>query len=91
MSATPRADKIGEPGAGSWSLDLTGLPAPVVDELRRLVVALRNNFAPSPHAPLMSESADRWAQRLQAWVDAHAARAVNIDDRRDSLYAGRGE
>ena len=74
------------------SLDLTGLPASVADELRRLVAALRDNLTPgsSPPAPA-GESPDQWTRRLQAWVDTHPPRAVTIDDSREGLYAGRGE
>ena len=81
-----------EPAAFDHSLDLTGLPMPVAEELRRLVGTLRDNLTPKPGIVASSgETADQWAQRLQAWVDTHPARAIAVDDGRESLYAGRGE
>ena|SRR5260370_27463984 len=75
------------------SLDLTGLPAPVADELRKLVAALRDNLGSVPSSPssATSEPPETWARRLQAWVDTHPARPISIDDSRESLYSGRGE
>ena len=37
------------------------------------------------------DSPDQWTRRLQAWVDAHPARSLAIDDSREGIYAGRGE
>lgn len=93
MSVEPRTKTIGEPFAAQESLDLTGLPAPVADELRRLVATLRDNLArsSSPRTDSATEPPNRWAHRLQAWVDSHPVRAITIDESRESLYAGRGE
>jgi hypothetical protein len=44
---------------------------------------------PSPSA--LQDNPDEWAKRLQAWVDTHQARPIEIDDRRESIYSGRGE
>lgn len=71
------------------SLDLTGLPAPVADELRRLVATLRSNLGPLPSPE--TEPPDEWNRRLQAWVDSHPPRPIAIDDSREGIYAGRGE
>jgi hypothetical protein len=75
------------------SLDLSGLPAPVAEELRRLVATLRDNLAHEPGMPsaVTDEDPEDWARRLQAWVDTHPARPITIDDRRESIYSGRGE
>jgi hypothetical protein len=32
-----------------------------------------------------------WARRLQAWVDSLPIRPTQMDDSRESIYAGRGE
>jgi hypothetical protein len=71
------------------SLDLTGLPAPVADSLRRLVATLRSNLGrvPSPE----TGPPDEWNRRLQAWIDSHPPRPVTIDDSREAIYVGRGE
>jgi hypothetical protein len=71
------------------SLDLTGLPFPVADELRRLVATLRSNLGRVP-SPEMKHP-DDWNRRLQAWVDSHPPRLVAIDDSREGIYGGRGE
>jgi hypothetical protein len=94
MSIEPETrDLSGETDGPTQSLDLTGLPAPVADELRKLVTTLRDNLghASSPSAPFVEEPPEAWARRLQAWVDTHPARPITIDDSRESLYTGRGE
>ncbi len=75
------------------TLDMTGLPAGVADELRRLVAALQDTLIPASarSRPVPQEHPDQWAQRLQAWVDTHPARPIMIDDSRENLYAERGE
>ena len=92
MSTEPRTRDVGESPEPPRSLDLTGLPAPVADELRRLVAALRGTLAapPGPRADAAAEPADRWAQRLQEWIDSHPFRVVSLDDDREGLYTGRG-
>lgn len=92
MSVEPGTKHAGGPPAAPQSLDLTGLPGAVADELRRLVAALRENLGPErgPRTSLAGESPDQWARSLQAWVDTHPARSVAIDDDREGLYADRG-
>lgn len=62
---------MGEPA--SASLDLTGLPVPVVDELRRLVATLRSNLGhpPAPEADPAGESSAELAnlRALFLWLD----------------------
>ena len=93
MSVEPEQETSSGPSVAPQSLDMTGLPASVADELRRLVAALRDSLTPAPSPPtsVAAEPADQWARRLQAWVDTHPARPVIIDDSRENLYAGRGE
>jgi len=93
MSTAPEAREPGGPPEPLQILDLTGLPAPVADELRKLVATLRDNLAhpPSPSAAIAEEPPEAWGRRLQAWLDTHAARPITIDDSRESLYIGRGE
>jgi hypothetical protein len=93
MSVEPEPSELRGHSAASRVLDLSGLPAPVADELRKLVAALRENMGQpsSLAAQLAEEPPEAWARRLQAWVDTHPARPVTIDDSRESLYAGRGE
>ena len=70
------------------SLDLAGIPAAVADELRRLVAMLRSN-------PGRAEPGNGIARRLEPSPPSvgrsHPPRLVAIDDRRDGIYAGRGE
>jgi hypothetical protein len=93
MSSEPGSNDVAAASAPPESLDLTGLPVPVAAELRKLVAALRDSLAHAPSSPgsAAPESPEAWAQRLQAWVDSHPARAISIDDSREALYAGRGE
>jgi hypothetical protein len=93
MSIEPESRDSAGPKVPRESLDLTGLPAPVVESLRHLVAVLRETQVPSPTlpAPTTGESPEEWARHLQAWVDTHPARQITIDDSRETLYSGRGE
>ena len=76
------------------SLDITGLPAAVADELRRLVAALRDNLvqAPSLSSSAAEEPPQSWVRRLQAWVDTHpekGKRDITDIDRR--MEKGEGK
>lgn len=93
MSIEPESQDSAVPPFSGESLDLTGLPAPIADGLRKLVATLRDNLGPAPGfpRPVAVESSEEWARRLQAWVDSHPPRPNSIDDSRESLYSGRGE
>jgi hypothetical protein len=93
MSTEPQSQDSASPSVSRESLDLSGLPAPVADELRKLVTTLRDNLGSVPSFPgsVQEESPEAWARRLQAWVDTHPARPISIDDSRESIYSGRGE
>ncbi len=93
MNVEPEPKDAVGPAETPRSLDLTGLPAPVAEGLRKLVETLRGNLAqaPSPPGPSAGEPPEEWVRRLQAWVDTHPARPIAIDDSRESLYTGRGE
>ena len=93
MSIEPEAIELDASSPSPQSLDLTGLPAPVANELQRLVATLRNNLgrAGSPPASFEQVPYEAWAQRLQSWIDSHPARPITFDDSRESIYAGRGE
>jgi hypothetical protein len=93
MSSELESKDSAGPSASRESLDLTGLPASVADELKKLVAAFRENLGPTPLLPSSAtgEPPEAWVRRLQAWVDTHPARPISIDDRRESLYSGRGE
>jgi hypothetical protein len=93
MSVEPEPKDAAGPAETPRNLDLTGLPAPVADELRKLVETLRGSLvhAPSPPGTFAGEPPEEWTRRLQAWVDTHPGRPVAIDDSRESLYTGRGE
>ena len=93
MSVEPESKDSAGPSVPRESLDLTGLPAPVADELRKLVAAFREHLIDVPSFPSSGavESPEAWTRRLQAWVDTHPVRPITIDDSRESLYSGRGE
>ena len=93
MSVEPEPKDVAGPAETPRSLDLTGLPAPVAEELRKLVETLRGTLAQATNllGPCSGEPPEEWARRLQAWVNTHPARAITLDDSRESLYTGRGE
>jgi hypothetical protein len=77
----------------STSLDLSGLPDSVAAELRNLVATLRASFPPGrdpKNVPIDPTSAE-WARRLQEWVESHPPCKHQVDDDRETIYAGRGE
>jgi hypothetical protein len=93
MTIEPESNDSAGLSASRETLDLTGLPAPVANELRKLVSTLRDSLGSVPSVPgsVAQEPPEAWARRLQAWVDTHPARPISIDDSRESLYSGRGE
>ena len=92
MSIEPDGKTPDAASGGAPSLDLSGLPTPVVSELRRLVATLRESLGNATSSPPSEEeSPEDWQHRLQSWVDRHPVRCITLDDSRASLYAGRGE
>jgi hypothetical protein len=46
---------------------------------------------PAPAAP-QTLSTEHWLEAFDRWVESHPIRpGVNLDDSRESIYAGRGE
>jgi hypothetical protein len=70
------------------SIDLTGLPDPVVREVLEIVRAARR--APAPPSPNQRDPA-RWSAELRAWVASQPVRELTLDDDRKGIYAGCGE
>ena len=98
MSSEPEANNPAGPSGSRESVDLTGLPGPVADELKKLVVALRDNLGSAAGSPnsatsttVLQANPGEWVRRLQAWVDSLPVRPTSMDDSRESIYAGRGE
>lgn len=92
MSIDHSTDRSGDLPGDRESIDVSGLPVPIVRELERLVATLRGNLGPTrPTAGPLRESPEQWIRRLQAWVDSNPARPIEFDDSRESIYAGRGE
>ncbi len=75
----------------SRTIDLTGLPPEAVRVVESLVSMLRDTVAKGTGDQSSTMPANDWAVRLQAWVDSHPKRDIDIDDSRESIYAGRGE
>ena len=68
------------------TIDVTGLPEPVVASLRSLIDELRESF-PSGQAAVLTPE-----QRVAAWkewIADHRDIQVVADDSRDSIYEGR--
>jgi hypothetical protein len=77
----------------SQTIDVTGLPEPVVQDLQKLVATLRENLrgGNGSRQPARDLSAEEWIARFRAWADSHPKRAIVIDDSREAIYSGRGE
>jgi hypothetical protein len=68
------------------TIDVTGLPEPVVNSLRQLVDSLREGQGKNGTAP-PKETPEEWAKRFRAWVESHPKRSIEFDDSRESIYA----
>lgn len=74
----------------STTIDVTGLPEPVVNSLRQLVDSLREGQGKNGAAPV-GETPEEWVKRLRAWAEGHPKGTGDFDDSRESIYSGRGE
>jgi hypothetical protein len=81
--------------AEQQTIDVTGLPAPVVTSLRRLVDGLRAALPAAGVAPAVSPHQLPVEERLRLfneWVNHPRPPAPPfVDDSRESIYEGRGE
>jgi hypothetical protein len=74
------------------TVDLSGLPEPVVEQVLRLVHDARQKQAEA--GALRSPNQDdpeRWSAEWRAWTASHEKRDITLDDDRESIYAGCGE
>ena len=62
-----------------------GLPA------REVIAELMKKFGLTSDARTLQGNPEEWAKHLQALVDSQPIRPNNMDDSRESIYAGRGE
>ncbi len=75
------------------SIDVTGLPEQVVEAVRTIVEAMRQQEARPQPAP----SPEEWKRRFDDYLHEVAARAGRypegfvLDDSRETIYEGRGE
>jgi hypothetical protein len=74
----------------SQTIDVSGLPEAVVNDLQRLVETLKS-AAIAPESPSRTETAEEWISRLREWAESHPKREIVIDDSRETIYEGRGE
>ncbi|HVK18593.1 MAG TPA: hypothetical protein VM533_16790 [Fimbriiglobus sp.] len=77
------------------TIDVTGLPAPVVASLRHLVDGLRVALPAAggtPPVPPHQLSVEERLRLFNEWVNAPRPPAPPfVDDSRESIYEGRGE
>jgi hypothetical protein len=80
--------------AEQQTIDVTGLPEPVVTELQRLVSELKTAIPPSRGSATDPNRLpyDEWAKRFDEWLNRPRPPAPPfVDDSRESIYEGRGE
>ena len=75
------------------SIDVTGLPEAVIQDIQRLVTTLRERLGQGGTlAPSAADLApEAWIARFRAWAASHPKRDIVLDDSRDTIYGGRGE
>ena len=70
------------------SIDVSGLSTDAIRIVESLVNSLRSkNDEQSPNR----RDPDGWSKALREWAASHPRRAIEIDDSRESIYAGCGE
>ena len=72
----------------SQTIDVTGLPPPVVQGIQELVDTLRSSLGPELSN---GESPAKWIRRWHEWTASHPRISTPADDSRDRAYEGRGE
>jgi len=78
------------------TIDVTGLAPEDIKAVVSLVETLRHKPAPgtsSPNGAVLPRDLpyEEWVKWFRAWVDSHPKRDIEIDDSRETIYAGRGE
>lgn len=70
------------------TIDVKGLSTDsvrIVESLVNLLRSKENEKSPNRRDP------EAWSKELRRWAASHVKRAIEIDDSRESIYAGRGE
>jgi hypothetical protein len=69
------------------TIDVTGLPSHVIDEISALVAAKRKDLV-SSNAPARKLSHEEWVNRYQAFLNKYRSTTLNLkfDDDRESIY-----
>jgi hypothetical protein len=73
------------------TIDLTGLPDPIVRGVQQLVETMRDQLAHQPVTAQPTTDVDARLALLDDWISSRPQSAVVADDSRESIYAGRGE
>jgi hypothetical protein len=74
------------------TIDVSGLPEGVVQDIQKVVSDIRQNLAQGRIASTADAlSPTEWVDRFRAWTESHPKRDLVVDDSRESIYAGRGE
>jgi hypothetical protein len=76
------------------SLDVTGLPGPMVNSLKRSVEFAREHASPTPDDANRNKNIltpEQWQERWTNFLKRHRVLSTPVDDSRESIYAGRGE
>lgn len=56
-----------------------------------IVEAVEEKFAAGPTPTPSRISPQEWAAKLDAWAASHRRLGYDVDDSRETIYAGRGE
>jgi hypothetical protein len=62
-----------------------------LDDTEKVVADLRKKFGLTCDARALQRNPAEWVKRLQELVASQPIRPNNMDDSRESIYAGRGE
>ncbi|WP_337176864.1 hypothetical protein [Paludisphaera sp.] len=72
-------------------LDVTGLPASVIEGLRTIVASLREQHPAPPASTEPARATEQWISRLNAWIASQGVRVGKVRDDREAIYEVRGE
>jgi hypothetical protein len=74
---------------GTRLIDVTGLPEEAIKALQAIVTLLRGKERYGGTQSFASR--EEWIKAIQDWADSHRKIDTQLDDSRESIYAGRGE
>lgn len=75
----------------SQTIDVTGLPEKVVEDLKELVTTLRKHDSTISSTSKAKMTPEQWVKEFKEWISRQPHVGTHVDCSRESIYEGRGE